>query len=88
MGGEKFTFSKGKKPSTWTRSTDIKSASWSINTAQNTNSFVTGLGISAPTWNQTIDDTSEDWGKPWDWVFLTTTWENLNTETGNWEDWN
>ena len=35
-----------------------------------------------------IDDTSEEWGRPWDWVFMTTTWDNLDTETGNWEDWN
>ena len=35
--------------------------------------------------NQVIDDSVGDFTKTWDWVFLTTTFDNLISE--NWEDW-
>ena len=87
MGGEKFTYLSKDKVPTWKYDTSISSHTFEVNTSQKSQSFIHGTGISAPSWNQTIDDTSEDWVRTWDWVFMTTTWDSLALDNDNWEDW-
>ena len=86
MGGEKFTYSIGKKTGTWAYQKAIKGATWSFITSQKAgNAYTVNLGQKAPSWNQSTDERSSDWVRTWDWVFLTSSWSDLSSE--NWEDW-
>ena len=87
MGGERFITKSGVKDNSWEYSKSFKGSTWRYSNNKKSSGFSLSTGITAPSWNQKIDDTSEDWTKTWDWVFMTTYWENLDIETGNWEDW-
>jgi|3_EtaG_2_1085321.scaffolds.fasta_scaffold17782_3 hypothetical protein len=83
MTNETFVYNKGKRTSTFIYDKGKKSSGFTFNKGKKASNFSVNTAAGFPSWNQTVDDTSQDFYRTWDWVFMSKGYETISE---NWED--
>ena len=83
MTNETFVYNKGKKTAQFTYDKGKKSSDFVFSKGEKASIFSVNTTVSLPSWNRTVDDTSQDFYRTWDWVFMSKGYETISE---NWED--